>query len=416
MINQATINIGTIGHVAHGKSVLVRAITGTNTVKSKKEKERNITINLGYANAKIYKCPKCPDPQCYQSFGSGVFGDVVCAHCATPTMMKLVRHVSFVDCPGHNAYMTTMLSGTSVMDAGLLLVAANESCPQPQTIEHLMGVEIMGLKNIIIIQNKIDLVKRKDALLQKEQINKVISNTIANGSPIIPISATFKYNVDRVLSYIVNKIPLPIRQLDSPPRLTIIRSFDINKAGIKGNKLRGGVVGGTLTQGILRLGDTIEILPGIKTDTTYTPIQAKVISLYTEKNKLETASPGGLIAIGLTIDPSLTIANGLVGQVLGLIDTLPGIFNFLELSYTLLPKLLGVDNKKISPLELGEKLIINIGSMTTMCEVHAIKKNLLAINLSNPVCLDVGEKVTLSRNVREQWCLIGHGRVLFRKN
>merc|ERR1719372_6739 len=99
---------------------------------------------------------------------------------------ELVRHVSFVDCPGHDILMATMLNGAAVMDAALLLIAGNESCPQPQTSEHLAAIEIMKLKHILILQNKIDLIKEEQAREQHEQILKFIEGTVAEGAPVIP--------------------------------------------------------------------------------------------------------------------------------------------------------------------------------------------------------------------------------------
>ncbi|KAG5458917.1 MAG: elongation factor, GTP-binding domain-containing protein [Olpidium bornovanus] len=156
---------GTIGHVAHGKSTVVKAISGVQTVRFKNELERNITIKLGYANAKIYKCqnPECPRPGCYRSYRSDKEEHPQCERSGCGHKMQLIRHVSFVDCPGHDILMATMLNGAAVMDAALLLVAANESCPQPQTSEHLAAIEIMKLKHIIILQNKIDLIKESAA-------------------------------------------------------------------------------------------------------------------------------------------------------------------------------------------------------------------------------------------------------------
>merc|ERR1712130_878750 len=144
---QATINIGTIGHVAHGKSTVVKALSGVHTVRFKNELERNITIKLGYANAKIYKSedPRCQRPVCYTS-ASSTKEDVFKMN---GFEYGLVRHVSFVDCPGHDILMATMLNGAAVMDAALLLIAGNESCPQPQTSEHLAAIEIMKLKHIL---------------------------------------------------------------------------------------------------------------------------------------------------------------------------------------------------------------------------------------------------------------------------
>jgi translation initiation factor 2 subunit 3 len=122
------------------------------TVRFKNELERNITIKLGYANAKIFRCsaPSCERPANHRAYGSSKEDAPPCEVCGAP--MNLVRHVSFVDCPGHDILMATMLNGAAVMDGALLLIAANESCPQPQTSEHLAAVEIMRLKDIIILQ------------------------------------------------------------------------------------------------------------------------------------------------------------------------------------------------------------------------------------------------------------------------
>ncbi|CAB0011301.1 unnamed protein product, partial [Nesidiocoris tenuis] len=129
-----------------------------------------------YANAKIYKCdnPKCPRPGCYISGGSSKDDTLPCLRANCNGHFQLVRHVSFVDCPGHDILMATMLNGAAVMDAALLLIAGNESCPQPQTSEHLAAIEIMKLKHIVILQNKIDLVKEAQAKEQYEQILKFV--------------------------------------------------------------------------------------------------------------------------------------------------------------------------------------------------------------------------------------------------
>jgi translation initiation factor 2 subunit 3 len=343
---QATINIGTIGHVAHGKSTVVKAISGVQTVRFKTELERNITIKLGYANAKIYKCtnPACKRPEAYKAFGSAK-EDAPSHECGAP--MALQRHVSFVDCPGHDILMATMLNGAAVMDAALLLIAGNEPCPQPQTSEHLAAVEIMKLKHIIILQNKIDLVKESDAAAQYEDILTFIRGTVADGAPIIPISAQLKYNVDVICEYICKKIPIPVRDFSSSPQLIVIRSFDVNKPGEEVEELKGGVAGGSILRGVLRVGDEIEVRPGIITKdksgrVQCMPIRSCITSLNAESNRLEFAVPGGLIGVGTRIDPTLTRADRLVGQVLGHSGGLPDVFSELEISYFLLRRLLGV--------------------------------------------------------------------------
>ena len=345
MSRQATINIGTIGHVAHGKSTVVKALSGVQTIRFKNELIRNITIKLGYANAKIYKCEggDLSAPGRYRSKGSShadIFEE-------ENKKWTLERHVSFVDCPGHDILMATMLNGAAVMDAALLLIAGNEPCPQPQTSEHLAAVEIMKLPHIIILQNKLDLVKQEAAEAQYDSIKKFVAGTVADNAPIIPISAVLKYNIDVVCEYIARYIPIPVRDFTGLPRLIVIRSFDVNKPGQDVKNLRGGVAGGSILQGVLRLGDEIEIRPGIinkdaSGNMKCTPIYSRIISLYAEQNDLQYAVPGGLIGVGTKVDPTLTRADRLVGQVLGLKDHLPEVFTEIEISFYLLRRLLGV--------------------------------------------------------------------------
>ena len=269
-----------------------------------------INYNKGYANAKIYRCDSenCPRPRCFISAASNKEDSFPCQRPGCTGKYRLVRHVSFVDCPGHDILMATMLNGAAVMDAALLLVAANESCPQPQTSEHLAAIEIMSLRNILILQNKIDLIREGQAREQNEQITKFIEGTVAENSPIIPISAQLKYNIDVVCEYICNKIPVPTRDFKSPPRLIIVRSFDVNKPGSEVDELKGGVAGGSLLRGVLQVGMEIEIRPGLvrkREDgkTVCSPIFSKVISLYADQNDLQYAIPGGLLGVGTKIDP-----------------------------------------------------------------------------------------------------------------
>ncbi len=384
--------------MAHGKSTVVKSISGVQTVRFKNELERNITIKLGYANAKIFKCkdPKCPRPACYAAYGSSKEDNPMCTVPGFENSeMELLRHVSFVDCPGHDILMATMLNGAAVMDGALLLIAANESCPQPQTSEHLAAVEIMRLQHIIILQNKIDLIPESSALNQHEEIKKFIQGTIAESAPIVPISAQLKYNVEVVCEYITKHIPIPVRDFTSPPQMIVIRSFDVNKPGSEVDDIKGGVAGGSILQGVLRMGQEIEIRPGIITKDASgaakcIPIFSRIVSLYAERNTLQYAVPGGLIGVGTTvcvvgrgvflsffvffvlgrggecgvwkayhaynahsctlvllriptqIDPTLTRADRLVGQVLGQVGALPDVYTELEINFYLLRRLLGV--------------------------------------------------------------------------
>ncbi|XP_020895672.1 eukaryotic translation initiation factor 2 subunit 3 [Exaiptasia diaphana] len=421
---QATINIGTIGHVAHGKSTVVKALSGVQTVRFKNELERNITIKLGYANAKIYKCdhPGCPKPGCYRSAGSAKEDSFPCDRPNCPGKFRLMRHVSFVDCPGHDILMATMLNGAAVMDAALLLIAGNESCPQPQTSEHLAAIEIMKLKHILILQNKIDLVKETQAKEQYEQILKFVQGTIAEGAPVIPISAQLKYNIEVICDYICRNIPVPLRDFTSQPRLIVIRSFDVNKPGCEVEDLKGGVAGGSILRGVLKVGQEIEVRPGIVSKDNEgklqcRPIYSRIVSLFAEQNDLHYAVPGGLIGVGTKIDPTLCRADRMVGQVLGAVGALPEIYTELEISYFLLRRLLGVrtegDKKgaKVTKLTKNEVLMVNIGSLSTGGRVIAVKADLAKIILTQPVCTEIGEKIALSRRVEKHWRLIGWGQI-----
>ncbi|EDO15676.1 hypothetical protein Kpol_1008p14 [Vanderwaltozyma polyspora DSM 70294] len=416
---QATINIGTIGHVAHGKSTVVRAISGVQTVRFKDELERNITIKLGYANAKIYKCqnPECPEPDCYRSFKSDKEIHPKCQRPGCDGRYELVRHVSFVDCPGHDILMSTMLSGAAVMDAALLLIAGNESCPQPQTSEHLAAIEIMKLKHVIILQNKVDLMREESALEHEKSILKFIRGTIADGAPIVPISAQLKYNIDAVNEFIVKTIPVPPRDFMISPRLIVIRSFDVNKPGTEIDGLKGGVAGGSILNGVFKLGDEIEIRPGIVTKDDKGKIQCKpifsnIVSLFAEQNDLKFAVPGGLIGVGTKVDPTLCRADRLVGQVVGAKGHLPSIYTDIEINYFLLRRLLGVKTDgqkqaKVRKLELNEVLMVNIGSTATGARVVAVKADMARLQLTSPACTEVNEKIALSRRIEKHWRLIG---------
>ena len=317
---QATINIGTIGHVAHGKSTLVRAVSEQNTVRHFKELFRNITIKLGYANAKLYKCPNCPPPECYKSYQSFKEDSPKCTNEGCKANLVLIRHVSFVDCPGHDRLMATMLAGAAVMDAALLLVAGNMPYPQPQTREHLIAVDIMRLEHIIVLQNKIDIViKDKQSIIkQQEEIKKSLNSNSGASAPIIPISAQLKYNIDVVVDYLC-RIPIPVREFTVPPYMIVIRSFDVNKPGEEAESFKGGVAGGTILKGCLKVGDEIAIRPGKLTRSTstgrtsWTEIRSVILTLKADSNQLMYAIPGGLIAVGTKVDPQFTRSDNMVG-------------------------------------------------------------------------------------------------------
>ncbi len=248
-----------------------------------------------------------------------------------------------------------------------------------------------------------------------------IQGTGADKSPIIPISAQLGYNIDVLCEYLIKKIPVPKRDFLAPARLIVIRSFDVNRPGTAVEELAGGVAGGSLMQGVLRMGDKIEVRPGVVTtdeagNFQCTPIYSSIVSLFAEENELQYAVPGGLIGVGTKIDPTLCRADRLVGQVLGAVGTLPEVFVEIEINFFLLKQLLGVkaDQKqaRVSKIAKGESLMINVGSTSTGGRVLALKGDLAKVQLSRPVCTEQGEKIALSRRVEKHWRLIGWGKIV----
>lgn len=222
----------------------------------------------------------------------------------------------------------------------------------------------------------------------------------------------------------MNKVPVPLRDFTSAPQLIIIRSFDVNRPGSKAEELAGGVAGGSILRGVLKLGDKIEVRPGMVTKDSEGRVQcvsilSQIMSLYAENNKLKFAVPGGLIGVGTKIDPTLTRADRLVGQVLGHVGTLPDVFSELEISFFLLTRLLGLkqdsaDKKaasKVKRLSRGEILLVNIGSTSTGARILNVKGDLAKLSLTSPVCSSEGEKLALSRRVDKHWRLIGWGQI-----
>ena len=397
---QPEINIGTAGHVDHGKTTLVEAITGIWTSAHSEELKRGITIRVGYADAAFYKCPNCPSPDRYSPYQR-------CPNCGSETVLQ--RVVSFVDCPGHESLMANMLSGAAVMDGALLVIAANENVPQPQTREHLMALQMLGMKHIVIIQNKVELVNDAKALESYHAIKRFVVGTVAEKAAVIPISAQNRINIDAVIEAIETYIPTPQRDLSAPPTMQILRSFDVNRPGTRVQDLKGGVVGGTLLQGELKVGDEIEIRPGL-IDGKPQPLFTKIRSLGTSAGLVEKVKPGGLIAIGTSLDPALTKSDMLLGSVVGHPNTLPPILNSISMTAQLFETAVGSpDLTKVEKIRSGEVLRLNIGTALTLGNVTAVKENIVECSLRRPVCADKGAKVAISRRIGDRWRLIGAG-------
>ena len=399
------VNIGVVGHVDHGKTTLVYGLTGNWTDRHSEEMKRGISIRLGYADATFYRCEKCTGAEAF----SAVPECPVCGSKAVP-----FRSVSFVDAPGHETLMATMLSGSALMDGAMLVIAANEQCPQPQTKEHLMALELVGIKKIVIVQNKIDVVSQKDAIKHYEQIKKFIKGTIAENAPIIPVSAQKNINMGALIESLDQTIPEVDRDPDADPMMLVARSFDINKPGCNWREVKGGVIGGSLIRGVFHEGDDIEIRPGRQTQAEnrirWEPIETKITTINAGSKKVAEATPGGLLGIGTKLDPALTKSDALAGQVAGHIGSLPPVWDKLKFRVTLMERVVGASNElTIEPLKHNEPLMLSVGTAVTVGIVTNTKKESVEVTLKRPVCAEIGARIAISRQVGARWRLIGMG-------
>jgi translation initiation factor 2 subunit 3 len=388
---QPEINIGMIGHVDHGKTSLTKALTGKWTDTHSEELKRGISIRLGYADATFFKL-KVPNGEIYST---------------TEKDGKLIskRIVSFVDAPGHETLMTTMLSGAALMNGAVLVIAANEDCPQPRTIEHLMALKFAGIKNIVVAQNKVDLVTREDAIENYKKIKKFLKDYGYEKAPVVPTIANFGANIDLLIGAIEENIPTPKYDLKKPMKMFIARSFDINRPGTKIEKLKGAVIGGSISQGKIKVGDEIQLYPGIKGD-----LKTKVTSLATDLGLIDEACPGGLIAVGTELDPSIAQNDTLRGQTAAAPGSLPNPTNNLSLSIEMFERK-GLDEERVE-IKMNDPLVLTIGTNTAIGFVTKKGNNQITLNLKNEVVAEKGEKIAMSKNINNQWRLVAYGEVL----
>ncbi|MCI4322633.1 MAG: translation initiation factor IF-2 subunit gamma [Thermoplasmata archaeon] len=403
---QPEVNIGLVGHVDHGKTTLTQSLTGEWTDRHSEELKRGISIKLGYADSAFYKCPNCPAPECYST-------SPTCPNCSTKG--KFLRAVSFVDAPGHETLMATMLSGAAIMDGALLLVAGNEKVPQPQTREHLYALDIIGVHKVVVVQNKIDLLSDAKATENYKQITQFLKGSPIESAPIVPISANHKVNIDALIETIEETIPTPKRDLTKPPLLYVARSFDINRPGTRPAGLQGGVLGGSLIQGRLKVGDEIEIRPGLSgpgaAPGSGESIRTRILSLIAGGQELKELHPGGLSAIGTSLDPALTKADRLTGRLVGTPGTLPPVTQKLRLKATLMDRVLGIERElKVEKIRTSEVLAVTVGTTIAPGKVTSARGDEVELTLGRTVTVFPGSRVAISRRLNA-WRLIGYGIV-----
>ncbi|MBI2146279.1 translation initiation factor IF-2 subunit gamma [Candidatus Woesearchaeota archaeon] len=399
---QPELNLALVGHVDHGKTTLTERLSGKWTDTHSEELKKGITIRLGYADFTISYCEPCARYTVKDK----------CSKCNQAVAPQ--RKMSLVDAPGHESLMATMLSGAAIVDGALLLVAANEKCPQPQTKEHLVALQICGIKNVIVIQNKIDLVSHDEALENYRQIREFLAGTDYKDVPVIPISARANVNVDMLLKAIQDSIPTPPRDLHKDPLMLVARSFDVNRPGTTSANLKGGVVGGTIKQGILSVGETVDILPGYmveeKNKKIWKPLTTTITQIFSGGVPVLKISPGGSMAIETALDPSIVKSDSLTGSMVGLPGKLPPVHYQVALDTYLLERVVGTkEETDVKPLAKGEVLMLNVNSAATVgVVVDPSKKNTTCV-LKKPICAERGSRITISRRVGDRFRLIGYG-------
>lgn len=408
---QPEINIGLVGHVDHGKTTLTQQLSGKWTDTHSEELKRGITIRLGYADAQIREVPGAKKLDAYTT-----------KETVNGKKTTLARKISLIDAPGHESLMATMIAGASLMDGALLMVSATESVPQPQTVEHLMALEMSGIEHVIVVQNKIDAVSAKRATENYEQIKAFLKDTRFTEAPIIPISALQGTNIDALLYAIQEHIPTPKRDEKAPARMHVARSFDVNKPGTTPENLKGGVLGGAVVQGVFRKGQEIEIRPGRMSQEANKlvahPITTTITSLVSGGEQLKTLHAGGSSALMTTLDPAVVASDSLTGSVVGAPGELPPVWYTIELETTLLERMVGMQGAEatIHPLKSGELLLLNVHSSTTAGQIIDLGKNKATLALRMPICADTNDRITLSRKFGTRFRLIGYGILKGGKN
>jgi translation initiation factor 2 subunit 3 len=394
MNNQPILNIGCLGSVSDGKSTTVLQLTGIKTQKDSREQTRNITIKQGYANMKIWK-------------------DSTGKYSTTNSSEKkedceLAHHISFVDCPGHQTLILTMLSSVSLMKGALVVVSAAEDIrTKPQLIQHLAAAKIAGLTKLIIIFNKLDLVTKEVALDRYKELNELLKELDIVPSYIIPTALSRKIGLQNVINAIMELFPPTSTLVDEDTEFKITRSFDINKPGINWDAVKGGIIGGGLITGKLKAGDVIEIRPGLISKNTATPIITTVLSMETDKIPLDNIRPGGLIGIATNVDPFYTKDDKLAGQIVGLLGKLPSIYTEIKLE----PTLTTIFDGNWTP-QLKDKMFLQIGNVNTECELTNINKSKFTFKLSKPCCIKNDSLIIICQpSDNDALKIVGYGKL-----
>ncbi len=411
MENQPIINIGCLGSVSDGKSTLVEKLTGIRTQRHSSEKIRNITIKQGYGNMKVWST----DSLDYFTTDSITMKYTT----EDGDECKLVNHFSFVDCPGHQELIQTMLSSIALMDGAIVVVAVDQPInKKPQLIQHLAAAKLGKIKNLIICMNKIDLVKKEVLLERKQELDDILNEF--GIIPFVIIPTCFNKNIGikyllKALMHLYDPSHYVSRTNDSP-LFRVSRTFDINKPGTSWEDVTGGVIGGSLFTGTLKVGDQIEIRPGQVSkgrDGKFTcqPIKTTVLSIKTDTTNLDTIVPGGLIGIRTDLDPFYCKNDALSGNVAGMEGSLPNVYNQITIEPTMVTTFGFVWEPKV-----GDVTMIQFGTKICESKLVSITGKNFKFELTKPVCISDNQHIIICRNLEKVLRIVAEGTVKYSDN
>ena len=326
--------IGTAGHIDHGKTTLIKALSGIETDTTQEEKDRGMSINLGFA---------------YFDLPSG-------------------KRCGVVDVPGHEKFIKNMLAGVSGINLVLLLVDSREGI-MPQTKEHIDILTLLGIENYIIVMTKIDLVEEEYRELVKEDIREFIAGTVLENSPIIEVDSISKKGLDSLLETIDKKTEdIEAKNIEKNARLNIDRSFQVKGFGT--------VVTGTLTEGVVNVGDELVIYPkGIKT---------KVRNIQVHSKDVEKAYAGQRTAINLA---NIKFDDVKRGDTLATADSLTKTY--------MLDSEIKLINDERANLELWDRVRVYIGTEEVMARVVPLGTDLLKAGESSFAQLRLEDEIAV---------------------
>jgi len=372
------VNIALVGHVANGKTTLVERLTGVCTKRDSAEQKSGRTIKLGYANCLVWKCSICGD---VFTTGQAQKTKECCSFSMEPA-----QYISFVDVPGHHSYIHTAIKGATVVDAAIVVTDVRQNKLQVQTMEHLAILEVLGVKNIIVVQNKVDLVGDKECHQHYEMLQQELAQTVAEGAPIVPISAQSGVGLEHVQKYIYRMVENTLANMREFKHnvFAIIRSFDINKPYTEINEIKGGVLGGTVRgEKGYKVGDSIQIRPGkITGKNSYHILETEIQTIFSERTKCKDMARGGLYGVGTKLDPSLTKGDRLVGCLAGRPEDLPDVVTEIEMKVVKMK--LSESKTKISKGQTYN-LIIGNNIVKGVARKNKLRKT-WTMELSHPIC------------------------------